>query len=59
MKVFLWVSLVMSCIGVLGRAINISIKDYPRSVTYKRGEELIYMLISIGFVVWAGVLLFV
>jgi hypothetical protein len=58
MRTFVLVSFVGGCLGVLVRALVITVKDYPRSLTYSKGEDVLYLLLSVGVSVWAGVLLF-
>jgi hypothetical protein len=59
MRTLLWVLLVSQILSVLIRAIFIPTKDYPRTVTYKRGEDMIYLFISLGMGLWIAYLMFV
>jgi hypothetical protein len=58
MRTFIYFNFVLGCIGILARAFLISVKDHPRLLTYSKGEDVFYLLLGIGFTVWAGILLF-
>ncbi len=57
MNGYLITNLVVGIIGVLCRLILIGGAQYPRSVTYSRGEDAFLLLIRIVFSVWALMLL--
>ena len=57
MRTFIWFSLITSILGVLVRAVLISISDYPRTIKYTRGEDMVFLLISVGMAIWGAYLL--
>ena len=55
MTVFLWFHFVLGCMGLICNAILISAQ---RTTTTTPSERVWLMLISLGFLVWVGCLLF-
>lgn len=55
MTVFLWTNFVLGCVGLLCNATLISAN---KTTTTTPSERVGLMLVSLGFLVWVGVLLF-
>ena len=57
LKVFLWVYIACLAIGVLARCALLSWREYPRTSSYTRGEDVLAILFHAAFGVWAFTLL--
>lgn len=53
MEAFVITSLALCATGVLIRFGYLAWADYPRAVTYTRGEEVFQLLISLAWCGWA------
>lgn len=58
MRTYLWVAFVAHAITILGFCIVIPLSKYPRIQEYSVGWDLFKLLVSCGFAVWCGLLLF-
>jgi hypothetical protein len=57
MNAYLITSIVLGVIAILVRLGCMAWSDYPRTVTYSRGEDAFLLLVSLGFALWAWHLL--
>jgi hypothetical protein len=58
MRTYCLVAFWLLCIGLLHRMACIVSNEYPRVVTYKSAaEDVMWLIISLGFFVWLGVIL--
>lgn len=57
MRTYLLVSFWFGVFAFVIRAGLLGWADYPRTVNYSRGEDLIFFVISISLTLWAGWLL--
>jgi hypothetical protein len=53
MITFIAVYLVLGGVGIIARALLMSVSEYPRTTTYTIGQEMFILLVNIGFFVWA------
>ncbi len=59
METYITVSFWIGVLGIVIRLGYMIVADYPRKKTESLGECVAIALISAGFVVWAGILLYV
>jgi len=59
MRAYLITMFCLGLISVLFRLWWLGTRTYPRVVTNSRGEDAASLLISLGFLVWVGYLVFV
>ena len=57
MRTFIFTVLIIWCISIAARLLLLMISDYPRTEKTSMGGEVARILISTGFTVWAGFLL--
>lgn len=58
MKSYIMVSFIMGCICISIRMLFILCLKYPRTTKSTLSSDVGVMLTSIGFAIWAGVLIF-
>ena len=58
METYITVSFWMMVVAMMLRLFIVSTANYPRVEEKKLGAEIVGILISAGFIVWAGILLF-
>ena len=44
--------------GIVARALAMMVGNYPRTVKYNLGEDVVFLLMGIGFAAWAWVLVY-
>lgn len=57
MAFYIWCSFYFLCFLILIRILHLGFSRYPRTIYFDRWEEVIGILINIGFAIWALVLL--
>jgi hypothetical protein len=57
MKLFLWVNLILTIIGIVLRIVLSTTKPYPRINYIKPVEDIIYVIIAIATIFWIIILL--
>jgi len=57
MSTYIWVSFWLLCLGVGLRLLCVAFLSYPRIVSYKRWEDVLRVVVSVGFAIWAWAVL--
>jgi hypothetical protein len=57
MRLFVQIAFWLYMLAILARLVFLSTKSYPRVVTFTRGEDAFYIVISIGLAFWCAYLL--
>lgn len=56
MKIYLVVNIILGVLGLIVKTFYIGKNEYPRITEYSIRVDLASLLITIGFIVWAGLL---
>lgn len=57
MRMLVFVVFIMWCIAIVSRLVSLFIASYPRTNETSIGSEVARLMITTGFTVWAGFLL--
>lgn len=58
MELYIKISFWAGIIGVAVRAFLLSFSDYPRTVKWSRGEDVLALLAAMGFAIWGWMLVY-
>ena len=53
MATYIWWSFGVGCFGIALRLLVLAFQSYPRTIKYDRWEDVLVLLISSAFVIWA------
>jgi hypothetical protein len=58
MRTYILISFWIGIVGMVIRVLIMAVREYPYKKTVSLGEEVAGCLLSLGFIIWAGLLLF-
>jgi hypothetical protein len=58
MNLYIKISFWLGIAGIVARALGMMISDYPRTVKYSLGADVVLLILTIGLTAWAWVLVY-
>jgi hypothetical protein len=58
MNLYIKISFWFGIAGIVARALDMMISNYPRTVKYSLGEDVVLLILTIGLTAWAWVLIY-
>lgn len=58
METYVWLMFIVYALSFIARAFLLAYESYPRQMIYSRSLDMASLIVTIGFLVWTGILIF-